>query len=66
MMPSDVYSEILENGFDFVLHGVPHIRFHREAPSAEEAIRYAVADVGSATHLRKPPACSIIELSDIL
>ncbi len=39
---------ILRDGTISTIAGVPQIHFHREAPSLEEAIRSAIADVRSA------------------
>ena len=39
---------ICNDGTLSTIAGVPQIRFRREAPSLEEAIRSAMADVGSA------------------
>lgn len=39
---------IFNDGTLSTIAGVPQIRFHREAPSLEEAIRSAMADVRSA------------------
>lgn len=43
----ELYS-IFNDGTLSTITGVPQIRFHREAPSLEEAIRSALTDVKSA------------------
>lgn len=45
---ADRLYSIFNDGTLSTIAGVPQIRFHREAPSLEEAIRSALADVKSA------------------
>ncbi len=45
---ADAIYSIVNDGTISTIAGVPQIHFHREAPSLEEAIRSAIADVRSA------------------
>ncbi len=44
---ADTIYSIVNDGTISTIAGVPQIHFHREAPSLEEAIRSAIADVRS-------------------
>jgi hypothetical protein len=44
---ADRLNGILSDGTISTIAGVPQIHFHRDAPSLEEAIRSAIADVRS-------------------
>ncbi len=45
---ADRLYSIFTDGTISTIAGIPQVRFHRQAPSLEEAIRSAIADISSA------------------